>query len=125
MNISHQIKLCRENKGYSQEYLAEKLYVSRQTISNWENERSYPDVHNLIMMCELFNVSLDDLVQGEIHMEQRELVKKKFDFWTYIMLILLIGSLILLGPLIVFFKLVGLCYIFIIVFGRDICRWKC
>lgn len=34
MNISHQIKLCRENKGYSQEYLAEKLYVSRQTISN-------------------------------------------------------------------------------------------
>ena len=102
MNISHQIKLCRENKGYSQEYLAEKLYVSRQTISNWENERSYPDVHNLIMMCELFNVSLDDLVQGEIHMEQRELVKKKFDFWTYIMLILLIGSLILLGPLIVF-----------------------
>ncbi|MCA4046597.1 helix-turn-helix domain-containing protein [Pseudomonas aeruginosa] len=102
MNISHQIKLCRENKGYSQEYLAEKLYISRQTISNWENERSYPDVHNLIMMCELFNVSLDDLVQGEIHMEQRELVKKKFDFWTYIMLILLIGSLILLGPLIVF-----------------------
>ena len=102
MNISHQIKLCRENKGCSQEYLAEKLYVSRQTISNWENERSYPDVHNLIMMCELFNVSLDDLVQGEIHMEQRELVKKKFDFWTYIMLILLIGSLILLGPLIVF-----------------------
>lgn len=60
----------QENKGYSQEYLAEKLYVSRQTISNWENERSYPDVHNLIMMCELFNVSLDDLVQGEIHMEQ-------------------------------------------------------
>lgn len=70
----------QENKGYSQEYLAEKLYVSRQTISNWENERSYPDVHNLIMMCELFNVSLDDLVQGEIHMEQRELVKRSLIF---------------------------------------------
>ena len=70
----------QENKGYSQEYLAEKLYVSRQTISNWENERSYPDVHNLIMMCELFNVSLDDLVQGEIHMEQRELVKRNLIF---------------------------------------------
>ena len=91
----------RENKGYSQEYLAEKLYVSRQTISNWENERSYPDVHNLIMMCELFNVSLDDLVQGEIHMEQRELVKRS--------LILDVYNVntsdrftILLGPLIVF-----------------------
>ena len=51
-------------KNYSQEYLAEKLYVSRQTISNWENERSYPDIHNLLMMCNLFNVSLDDLVKG-------------------------------------------------------------
>ena len=112
MNISHQIKLCRENKGYSQEYLAEKLYVSRQTISNWENERSYPDVHNLIMMCELFNVSLDDLVQGEIHMDVYNV--NTSDRFTYI-----------IRTLNCFFKLVGLCYIFIIVFGRDICRWKC
>ena len=57
MNLSKQIKKYRERDGYSQEYLAEKLYVSRQSISNWENDKSLPDIHNLLMMCELFNVT--------------------------------------------------------------------
>ena len=42
------------------------MFVSRQTISNWENNKSYPDIHNLLMMCNLFNVSLDDLVKGDV-----------------------------------------------------------
>ena len=41
MDIGQQIRKYRERDEYSQEYLAEKLYVSRQTISNWENEKSY------------------------------------------------------------------------------------
>ncbi|HDC0343189.1 TPA: helix-turn-helix transcriptional regulator, partial [Staphylococcus aureus] len=45
MNLSKQIKKYRERDGYSQEYLAEKLYVSRQSISNWENDKSLPDIH--------------------------------------------------------------------------------
>lgn len=68
MNLSKQIKKYRERDGYSQEYLAEKLYVSRQSISNWENDKSLPDIHNLLMMCELFNVTLDDLVKGLFHL---------------------------------------------------------
>lgn len=52
MNLSKQIKKHRERLSLSQEGLAEKLYVSRQTISNWENEKSYPDVHNLY--CSVF-----------------------------------------------------------------------
>ncbi|MEC5378974.1 helix-turn-helix transcriptional regulator, partial [Staphylococcus hominis] len=64
MDIGQQIRKYRERDEYSQEYLAEKLYVSRQTISNWENEKSYPDIHNLLVMCELFDISLDDLVRG-------------------------------------------------------------
>ncbi|WP_394370522.1 helix-turn-helix transcriptional regulator, partial [Finegoldia magna] len=58
MDIGQQIRKYRERDEYSQEYLAEKLYVSRQTISNWENEKSYPDIHNLLVMCELFDISL-------------------------------------------------------------------
>ena len=71
------IKKYRIQQGYSQEVLAEKLYVSRQTISNWENNKSLPDIHNLLMMCSLFNVSLDDLVKGDVYQMDREVVRKK------------------------------------------------
>lgn len=80
MNLSKQIKKYRERDGYSQEYLAEKLYVSRQSISNWENDKSLPDIHNLLMMCELFNVTLDDLVKGPFHLY---LILKRNEVLTY------------------------------------------
>lgn len=66
MNLSKQIKQYRDRDGLSQEKLAEKIYVSRQTISNWETGRSYPDIHNLLLLSVLFNVSLDDLVKGDV-----------------------------------------------------------
>lgn len=44
---------------FSQEELAEKIYVSRQTISNWETAKNYPDIHSLLRLSSLFNVSLD------------------------------------------------------------------
>lgn len=46
MNLDYQITYFRQHDHLSQEDLAERLYVSRQTISNWENDKSYPDVHN-------------------------------------------------------------------------------
>ncbi len=71
MNISKQIQYFRKRDNMSQEKLAEKIHVSRQSISNWENERNYPDIHNLLMMSILFNVSLDDLVKGDVNHERR------------------------------------------------------
>jgi transcriptional regulator with XRE-family HTH domain len=67
MNLSKQIKRLREEARFSQEELSEKIYVSRQTISNWENERSYPDIHNLLLLSVLFDVTLDELVKGECY----------------------------------------------------------
>lgn len=61
MHISKRLKELRIENNFSQEKLAEILNVSRQTISNWENERSYPDVHNLIMLCDIYSVSLNTL----------------------------------------------------------------
>ena len=66
MYISKRLKELRTASGFSQEKLAELLDVSRQTISSWENERSYPDVHNLIMLCDIYSVSLDDLMKGVV-----------------------------------------------------------
>lgn len=72
MYISKRLKELRTLSGFSQEKLAELLDVSRQTISSWENERSYPDVHNLIMLCDIYSVSLDDLMKGDIETMKKE-----------------------------------------------------
>lgn len=66
MDISNQIKTRREEMGLSQEQLAEKLYVSRQTISNWERDKTYPDIQSLLMLSILFDTSIDTLVKGDV-----------------------------------------------------------
>ena len=66
MDISNQIKTRREAMGLSQEQLAEKLYVSRQTISNWERDKTYPDVQSLLMLSILFGTSIDTLGKGDV-----------------------------------------------------------
>lgn len=63
MELSKQIKKYRTEANLSQEELADKIYISRQTISNWENEKNYPDIKSLVLMSEVFQVSLDNLVK--------------------------------------------------------------
>lgn len=65
MNIGSKIRNARNEAGYTQEHAAEALKVSRQTISNWENEKSYPDIVSVIRMSDLYNVSLDHLLKEE------------------------------------------------------------
>ena len=55
--------------------LAQRAYVSRQTISNWETERSYPDVHSLLILSDLFGVSLDELIKGDVDTMKEEITK--------------------------------------------------
>lgn len=51
--------------GFTQESVAEKVNVSRQTISNWENEKSYPDIISVIELSNLYSISLDELLKGD------------------------------------------------------------
>ena len=69
------ITALRTEKGLSQEGLAEQVYVSRQTISNWETGKSYPDVQSLLILGDIFNVSLDDLIKGDVD-TMKEAIKK-------------------------------------------------
>ena len=62
MDLGRKIIEMRKNKKLSQEQLAEKLNVSRQTISNWENGKFYPDIDALVKISKCFNISLDDLL---------------------------------------------------------------
>lgn len=73
MEFATQLKKYRTEKNLSQEQLAEKLFVSRQTISNWETEKSYPDVHSLLLISSLFEVSLDQLLKGDIEIMKQEI----------------------------------------------------
>lgn len=74
MEIGRQIKKFRLESNLSQEDLAEKVFVTRQTISNWENGRNYPDINSLVLLSTLFDVSLDILVKGDLE-EMKEQIK--------------------------------------------------
>lgn len=65
MEIGKQLKDARIRSGLTQEKVSEKINVSRQTISNWENEKSYPDIISVIALSNLYSVSLDDLLKGD------------------------------------------------------------
>lgn len=65
MIIADKIRTARMETGYTQEQAAENLMVSRQTISNWENGKTLPDIISIIRMSELYGVSLDELLKGD------------------------------------------------------------
>lgn len=60
--LNNNLKTLRKQKGYTQEELAARLHVSRQTISKWENGISAPDADTLIRMAELFQVTVEELL---------------------------------------------------------------
>ena len=66
MELGSQIKKYRKELSLSQDDLAQKVYVSRQTISNWENDKSYPDVNSLILLSEVFHTSIDNFITGDV-----------------------------------------------------------
>ncbi len=111
MEISSQIKKYRNAMELSQEELAEKIYVTRQTISNWENGKSYPDIHSLLLLSSLFNISLDQLIKGDIEIMKKEISKEeiaKFNKVSKQFAVLFAASLIAFIPLVVFLKTYGM-----------------
>ncbi len=108
MELGKQIKFYRERNGLSQEKLAEKIYVSRQSISNWENEKSYPDIHNILQLSVLFHVSLDELVKGDVDMMKNEVARNKLNLWGKGMLTSMILMPLSMAPALKAFGLKGL-----------------
>lgn len=79
MEFGKQIKKLRQEAQLSQEELAERIYVSRQTISNWENDKSYPDVNSLVLLSETFQISLDKLIKGDIEVMKDVIQKEEIE----------------------------------------------
>lgn len=111
MEIGKQIKKFRTEQRLSQDELAERIYVTRQTISNWENDRNYPDVRSLVLLSNVFGVSLDILVKGDLkHMKEQikgeDIRRFKRDNLVYT--VFLVGMVLLPVPLLKFFREVGI-----------------
>ena len=70
MSIGKTILNVRKEKGMSQEEFGELFHVTRQTVSNWENEKNYPDLNTLVTMSDMFEISLDKLLK-----EDKQMVK--------------------------------------------------
>lgn len=98
MNLSKQIKKYRATLALSQEELSEKLFVSRQTISNWENGHSYPDIHNLLLLSALFDVSLDKLVKGDVETMKDWVSHSEMDKYTKVMIVFIVLAMLSIGP---------------------------
>ena len=62
MNLADNIKKIRKEHNLSQEQFAEKLNVSRQSVSKWESGQAYPEMDKVIQICNLFNLNIDDLL---------------------------------------------------------------
>ena len=102
MELNEQIKEYRTEMNLSQEELAEKIYVTRQSISNWENGKTYPDIHSLLLLSSLFGISLDQLVKGDIEIMKEEIKKEeiaKMNRYGKIYTIMLIATAISAVPL--------------------------
>ena len=99
MELGKQIKKYRQENELSQEELANRIYVSRQTISNWENDKNYPDVNSLLLLSEVFQISLDELIKGDID-RMKEIINKeeisKFNhyskIYTFILIIVIVSA---------------------------------
>ena len=70
MEIGKKLKEARQMSGLTQEDVAEKLIVSRQTISNWETEKFYPDILYVLQLSDLYQISSDELLKGDERMIQ-------------------------------------------------------
>ncbi len=88
MSLGENLQYLRKRENITQEQLAEKLDVSRQSVSKWESDTTYPEMDKLIQLCQMFHCAMDDLVQGniqDINVEGKEEYEEHMDrFSKYI-----------------------------------------
>ncbi len=111
MELSNQIKHYRRKLELSQEELADQVYVTRQTISNWETGKSCPDIHSLLLLSSIFQISLDQLIKGDLKEMKETIHEYELKSWNKrggIYAILLTASILSFVPLLIFGKIYGL-----------------
>lgn len=111
MELAEHIKQYRKELGLSQEDLAERIYVSRQSVSNLETGKTYPDIHTLLLLADVFDTSLDTLVKGDlpkmkamINEEDRATYKRDSNIFSALFVLMILAFI----PLYVWLDTIGL-----------------
>ncbi|VUW93975.1 HTH-type transcriptional regulator ImmR [Streptococcus constellatus] len=117
MEVGKQIQRYRKEKNLSQDELADKIFVSRQSISNWERDVTYPDIQNLLLLSQVFDISLDTLIKGDIQ-TMKEIIHQT-DYKQYVtdsklFVIFLLLSITVTIPLILYLEWYGAAFSFLI-----------
>lgn len=100
MQLHEMLRFHREKRGLSQEQLAGKLYVSRQAVSKWERNETYPELDNLIRLSDLYDISLDELIRGARFLKKPFVIGDQTfnkQFWAYLLYSLFFAALAGLG----------------------------
>lgn len=96
MQLGQAIAQIRKERGLTQEAFAKMYNVTRQTVSNWENEKSYPDLSTVVKISDEFNVSLDVLLKGDFRMVKdidKKIKKQPFYIGIIIGLVIIVVAL--------------------------------
>lgn len=111
MDVGNKIKKYREKQGLSQDELAQRVFVSRQTVSNWETAKSYPDIKSLSLLSNIFDIGLDDFIKHDVEEMKRKIDTKKIKELNLLATIYFIELIVLIisaYPLFVFADKIGI-----------------
>ncbi|WP_166669237.1 helix-turn-helix transcriptional regulator [Bacillus sp. BH2] len=89
MEIHEKLKKMRKQANLTQDNLAELIHVSRQTISNWENGKSYPDLQSLLLLCKVYDISLSQLIEEDVVEMKRTVFKGKLYLFSFLLVSLI------------------------------------
>jgi len=107
MFFGDKLKKEREKRGWSQDFLADKIYVSRQSVSKWETGKNYPSIEVIINLSDLFGITIDELLRSDEELKEKVIQDSKqlaypkwkafFDSLFLLGVFLLLVKLIILG----------------------------
>ncbi len=106
MFFGERLKEEREKRGWSQTYLAEKIHVSRQSVSKWETGKNYPSIEVIIDLSDLFGITVDELLRSDKELKEKVIRDSKqlaHPKWkAFFDSLFLLGVFLLLVKLIIF-----------------------
>ncbi|MDR0136959.1 helix-turn-helix transcriptional regulator [Metabacillus idriensis] len=114
MVFGEKLKSERKNKGWSQEKLAEELYVSRQSVSKWETGQNYPSIEIIIKLSDLFGVTIDELLRSDEELtekvikDSKQLAHPKVKFMFDVMFLIGVALLVIKIGIVMLNKLTDL-----------------
>lgn len=99
MFFGDKLKREREKRGWSQDFLADEIYVSRQSVSKWETNKNYPSIEVIINLSDLFDITIDELLRGDEGLKEKVIrdSKERLSWQSYV----LIGVGVLMGIIVV------------------------